>query len=406
MSEQAPHVNPNVVATEKEVFQGELPSRDEVIDTVRGEMSRLQGELSQAEEKARTPGFKATANDLVEAKTNLRDLRATNEPRIAALQELWNENGGEAVEAAQTEVDSLNFRSTASDHIAAKVRLRDAKNAFYENLQNSLKENEESGEDDTQPDLDQELADLPVPQPIDEELLKDEDDASDEELADLPLPEPLDLDTLDPQPTPVGSMDETNPGSVISSPKPETDAETTEVLPDNRSQTRKLYDRIGGGFMAGGALDRTLDRLRSHKRSAAIMGGIALIGGALLAWRMGAFDALGAHGGTGGAGHAAADNLNTSPTPKPDISQLPDMSHVEIASDATRTVTQGEGWLHQLHELGFTHAQSVETLPKLLVSQDPGVKDWVYTMADGNPGISHTGTLPPSVVESIMKMRG
>lgn len=68
-------------------------------------------------------------------------------------------------------------------------------------------------------------------------------------------------------------------------------------------------------------------------------------------------------------------------------------------------VTPGEGWLQELHSMGFSNDQAEAALPHLLSSEDPGIKEWVYRMADGEPGISQPGQIPTDVLESIMKLR-
>lgn len=84
----------------------------------------------------------------------------------------------------------------------------------------------------------------------------------------------------------------------------------------------------------------------------------------------------------------------TLPAPKP-----------ESFSDAARTIDNGEGWLNQLKDMGFTDREAQNALEKILNSDDPGIKEWTYRMGDGNPGLSHPGTMPQSVLESIQKLK-
>ncbi|HEU5122266.1 MAG TPA: hypothetical protein VFT59_05480, partial [Candidatus Saccharimonadales bacterium] len=141
MSEKAPKTTHEQSFAETEFAEG-LPSRDEAIDRVRNEMNSIQSELDEAKARAETPGFKASANDLIDAKLGYRDLKAEKEPRLEAVQSLWLENGGAEIEAAEKAMSELNFRSDANERVAAQTRLRDAKNAFYENLKVALLEGE------------------------------------------------------------------------------------------------------------------------------------------------------------------------------------------------------------------------------------------------------------------------
>jgi hypothetical protein len=51
----------------------------------------------------------------------------------ASLSAEWNKFGGSAIDEAQKNVDALNVKSNATDHVYAKAALRDARSAFYKN---------------------------------------------------------------------------------------------------------------------------------------------------------------------------------------------------------------------------------------------------------------------------------
>ncbi len=78
---------------------------------------------------------------------------------------------------------------------------------------------------------------------------------------------------------------------------------------------------------------------------------------------------------------------------------------ITFSADAL-TVVKGEGWTRTLTEAGVEPNEISSLLKKLLTTTDPAIKEWVYTMKDGNPGISHSGQMPADVLQSIMKMRG
>jgi len=134
MSEHAPRITPEVI----EKNPNGLPPRDEAINTVRGEINNLETELNEAEARVSTPGFRATANDIIQNRENLRNLRETNGPRLEGLQSMWEEFGGPEIDRAQAAVDALNFKSDANDRVAATLGLRDAKDAFYAKLEGAL----------------------------------------------------------------------------------------------------------------------------------------------------------------------------------------------------------------------------------------------------------------------------
>ena len=93
------------------------------------------------------------------------------------------------------------------------------------------------------------------------------------------------------------------------------------------------------------------------------------------------------------------------PKPKPDLTPDVPAPKPESFSDAARTVENGEGWLNQHKDMGFTDREAQNALEKILNSDDPGIKEWTYRMSDGNPGLSHPGTMPQSVLESVQKLK-
>jgi hypothetical protein len=55
--------------------------------------------------------------------------------------------------------------------------------------------------------------------------------------------------------------------------------------------------------------------------------------------------------------------------------------------------------------MGFSDNEIPTILKKLTKAQDPAVREWVYTMKDGNPGIAKPGQIPANVLQSIQKLR-
>ncbi len=74
-------------------------------------------------------------------------------------------------------------------------------------------------------------------------------------------------------------------------------------------------------------------------------------------------------------------------------------------SNEALTVSPGEGWIHQLQDMGFSSNEIPGVLKKLANSNDPAIREWVYTMKDGNPGLAKPGQMSANVLQSIQKLR-
>ena len=143
------------------------PSYDEVFATMATRQQELEQQLAEVQAR---PGFKLDAVEMMEKRREEKRLKQ----ELAAHREEWNSYGGEAVDQAQAEVDNLSFKSDASDMVAAKLALRDAKAEFYQNYLNAL----EADSRKSLPELDElgndpEVADNRKPLPTLEELGED-----------------------------------------------------------------------------------------------------------------------------------------------------------------------------------------------------------------------------------------
>lgn len=99
-----------------------------LINHLKDHQKQLEDQLEEVQN--RPGGFKLDAVGIL--KKHREELRAKDQ--LAEFNEDWNKNGGDAIDKAQEAVDSLNFRSNATDHVYAKAALRDAKDAFYKNV--------------------------------------------------------------------------------------------------------------------------------------------------------------------------------------------------------------------------------------------------------------------------------
>ena len=117
----------------------ETPTSSDVLADFKNQRDELTNRIDELENK---PGFRMKAEELIQH----RQEKKLAKEALSAFAGTYNEHGGDAIDEAQKAVDSLNFRSTADDHIKAKTALRDAKNAFYADYTES-QNNEDVAED-------------------------------------------------------------------------------------------------------------------------------------------------------------------------------------------------------------------------------------------------------------------
>lgn len=113
----------------------ETPSSSDVLADFKNQRDDLTNRVDELENK---PGFRMKAEELIQH----RQEKKLAKEALSVFASTYAEHGGDAIDEAQKAVDSLNFRSSAEDHIKAKTALRDAKNAFYENYAESQNTNE------------------------------------------------------------------------------------------------------------------------------------------------------------------------------------------------------------------------------------------------------------------------
>ena len=116
----------NVTNTELELTAD--ASRDDVVDAFMHKQIELSDSLAEISDQ---PGFNLDANQIMDKRSEV----SAAKQQLDTFTETWTQLGGDEVIEAQQAVDELNFNSDASERTAAMNRLRDAKNAFYENYQ-------------------------------------------------------------------------------------------------------------------------------------------------------------------------------------------------------------------------------------------------------------------------------
>ena len=121
----------------------ETTPRSDVLADFKNQRDDLTARVDELENK---PGFRMKAEELIQH----RQEKKLAKEALSAFATTYAEHGGDAIDEAQKAVDSLNFRSTADDHIKAKTALRDAKNAFYANYAESQSD-EVPAEEATEP---------------------------------------------------------------------------------------------------------------------------------------------------------------------------------------------------------------------------------------------------------------
>lgn len=80
------------------------------------------------------------------------------------------------------------------------------------------------------------------------------------------------------------------------------------------------------------------------------------------------------------------------------------VENAELSSDA-KEAAPGEGWSSQLQQMGVPAKDVPGMLKKLLSTDDLKIREWVYTMDNGDPGIAKQGEIPQDVLQSIQKLR-
>lgn len=165
---------------------------------------------------------------------------------------------------------------------------------------------------------------------------------------------------------------------------------------------KRAYARAGVFF------SNTMERLRGMDRRKKVglgIGVVALAGvAAYAAFKLGHHD----HHHPTGSG-SGGDQTPENPAGEMKADYDAKRNAAEAAGNAfsheALTIDPGEGWLHELHNLNIPSDEAQSLLPKILKSHDRGIRAWTYLMQDGNPGISHPGKIPPSVLESIEELR-
>ncbi|MCA9327769.1 hypothetical protein KDA14_04540 [Candidatus Saccharibacteria bacterium] len=138
--------------TKRATLEGQLSSKSTQLKEHYADRDSADSELHRVN---KIPGFNRSATDLTKNWTAARDLRTasqaidsyidTEEPSDRAIRErmseyddLWYELGGTALEAARSEVDSLDADSDALTHYQTQAGLAKAKADFYGNTMNKL----------------------------------------------------------------------------------------------------------------------------------------------------------------------------------------------------------------------------------------------------------------------------
>jgi|GEM_PF-6537323 len=438
---------------------GKVIDRDAFIDIMMetrtaymDEVEKAQAELAEAKAKVDRPGVTASANDIIEYRANyraLRDREKTEEQDLEDFMIDFDEVGGNEILEAQAAVDALNFKSDANERVAAQTRLRDAKNAAYEKAKELIIQGTEEDDKD-----ESEVAPAPDPIIVPEPIPKPFEPADDGKPIETPAEEGVPYTPKAEEDNPRLYDRDGNPllkfneywqpydfedgkGPVMAvvdemgNPVYENGRPVTKEMPsygevhyddydnydyddDDEPEHHSLKERM---FGEGSWIRNPRERFRALMNDPERKGNkkktlIAL--GAVAGLAVAYFGLRGIHfgggntiqgvadypSGTGGAGHVPPQGTGGN--------SVPDALNGEFSPQA-HEVTAGEGWLHELDDIfgkgKLTGNEKQELLHKLLESKDAGIKDWVYTMKDGNPGISHSGQIPESVLESIKNLR-
>lgn len=193
-----------------------------------------------------------------------------------------------------------------------------------------------------------------------------------------------------------------------------------EVAPNANKLSWKDALRNPGAYLATRMEDYRLSHQRidddhtgerrgiSDKNLKRLVGVVAGVVIAVSAYKLGS-DIFGDHSVLAEAANNAAGNpIDTNnggdvlPAPAaPAVEGTGQNWDVPNYSEAARTVTAGEGFNQTFLEMNIPEAE----WPSLLQKVGPQLPEWAYRMSDGSWGISHTGTLPDSVLQLIENNR-
>jgi hypothetical protein len=200
------------------------------------------------------------------------------------------------------------------------------------------------------------------------------------------------------------------------------DAPEAEVAPNTNRLTWRDALRNPGAYLATRMENYRLSHQRidddhtgerrgiSDKNLKRLVGVVAGVVIAVSAYKLGN-DIFGDHSALADAANNAAGNHpggniggDVAPTPAapaPAVEGSGQNWNVPNYSEAARTVTAGEGFNQTFLEMNIPESE----WPSLLQKVGPQLPDWAYRMPNGSWGISHTGTLPDSVLQLIENNR-
>jgi hypothetical protein len=405
MSETAPSMTPNV-PEEKAPEVGEyskehLPKFDD-IDIIQNELMTLKQDLkdgkkdpsieaAQAEVDAidfKTPQDEiaarkarlAKANRDVYERANAEALANGDEPKsfdeaiatsgvnmnkLHALEELWKENGGEAIEAAQAEVDAIDFKTPQDEIAARKARLATANRSFFESITEKAKAETAVDELEGEESEDFEVGGIPEPKPDEKE-----GDSKEPDVAPLEVPKSDDDEFV------ATTFEPTVPSYID-----DDDFTPTPVVPAGPAQRPGFRDRMR---------DRWEQMSDRKKKIAAAIGGIAVVG-------IGLASAYLATKGMPMGGGNFAKNINDINEAKGSTATNFDYNFDTITNTTAETLPDSSGfdypwnwakeavggdnattWLHELSQKAESNGHAVEW-------HGSGTQEWVSIDGKSNP---------------------
>ncbi|MBC7868959.1 hypothetical protein H7X69_02150 [Candidatus Saccharibacteria bacterium] len=438
-------------------------SAKEVISQFEDKQIQTVEHINAAQSKVDELNFNSDAIDHVNAKTELRDARATYQPEADTLNEEWLMHGGERLDAARTAVESLNFKSTAEDHIYAKKELQSAEDTWVASLNNANKESSNITDGEQTPSaietgfdsLDDGLAEAQDAKDAsddantsehEDEIRRNFEPALEGESADeyetrnnIPNIDTLEDVVVSPVPGEQILAIDTLEGVVVNPIEGDLSAEDSEKEDSNqetgdadkldeekqsiwnkvKSRTKGLYLKVGtlysttlftaGNFMptpkqkseeTKGQFETRVKRYGAAK----IVGVVALI----VAAKYGLPLLNGGEAQVSEVGPGMGSGAGAEVVEAAGVSGGSDGIKVEVDPSAfsveAHTVTRGEGWYNTFRELGIKNeTEQANLLQK--VGPELQARGWAYPTKNGSWGISHTGQLPENVLKLIKNSR-
>jgi hypothetical protein len=105
-------------------------TQQKTINQFKGEITGLENYIADAQSRADKPGVLASAEDVLSAKYNLRNVNEQSKPELDRLKTEWVENGGERVETARNAANASRLNLSAEEIVSVNKERQNAEEAW------------------------------------------------------------------------------------------------------------------------------------------------------------------------------------------------------------------------------------------------------------------------------------